>query len=98
MDVAPAFQKLQLHFSHLLHMEKTTHVQVLSLPWIWWVSLSESSRLSFSICKCGGWRLDGMSSGVLPVLANRSPQFNNEVMVANLYWTLVRKGKREIKS
>lgn len=39
-----------------------------------------------------------MDSWVLPSLANRSSQFNNEIKVVNLWWTLVRKGKREIKS
>lgn len=39
-----------------------------------------------------------MWSWVLPALANRSPQFNNEIKVVNLCWALVRKGKREVKS
>lgn len=39
-----------------------------------------------------------MRSWILSVLTNRNPQFNNEIKVVNLCWTLVMKGQREIKA
>lgn len=39
-----------------------------------------------------------MGSLVLSSLTNRSLKFNNEIKVVNLCFTLVRKGKKEMKS